>query len=307
MNHLASWPMSLPGSKRKMIAKLWPSMPRPIAGRFVLPFFGTGVDAGFILDQGFHVAGSDSQELLIEWHNTAVACVERARDWLAETEYAIQSGAVDDAPQTRFLELRESHNSKPEAWSLWLLGKLAFGQLVRHSRSGKFNAPFGELRAIPSQQRMLAHAAFVNSLDSLTVQDFELAALSAELGDVVYLDPPYFGTFDAYTGEPFDHTRLIAVLMRLRARGITWAVSNSLAFVDVLLAAVPELADEITITKVPRSGSINSKIDGRQAVIEVLIVWTVEPADVFDCKFCGVPTKTHPSDQEPPADYCDHS
>lgn len=270
--NLGTWPMALPGSKRKMILKLWPFMPRPASGRFVLPFFGTGADAGFMIDQGFRVAASDSQTLLIDWHESSIACVNRARAWADQLESSGDTWQPADVAE-RFNELRASHNSKPEAWSLWLLGRLAYGQLVRHNRRGEFNAPFGELRPLPTRERMEAHAAFIGSLDSLVAQDFELATLSAELGDVVYLDPPYFGTFDAYTGEPFDHERLIGVLMQLRKRGITWALSNSVEFVDVLLEAAPELRDEIEIHRVQRSGTMNSNTTARSAVFEVLIVW----------------------------------
>lgn len=280
MNDLRTWPMSLPGSKRKMIRKLWPNMPRPSDGhRFVLPFFGTGADAGYILDQGFRVAASDAQPLLIDWHRNAVACVDWARDQYVEIEAEQQSAddlgnlAYIDAGLDRFLKLRDEYNEKPEACRLWLLGKMAFGQLIRHNRSGKFNAHFGQLRALPTPARMEQHAAFIASLDSLEQSDFELKALSAEPGDVVYLDPPYFGTFDAYTAEPFDHARLVAVLFRLRARGIAWALSNSVAFVDVLLEAAPELRDEIKVHEVERGGSMNAKLDARQRVAEALIVW----------------------------------
>lgn len=286
MNDLSTWPMSLPGSKRRMIRKLWPLMPRPGGDRrFVLPFFGTGADAGFILDQGFRVAASDSQGLLIRWHIDVVNCVNWARSWADETERLIADvsdglevhGAESKAEtilRFRYDQLREAYNLEPEACSLWLLGRLAYGQLIRHNRSGEFNAPFGELRKLPTPERIQAHERFIDSLDWLEVLDFELAALRAEPGDVVYMDPPYYGTFDAYTAQPFDHDRLIAVVMRLRSRGITWALSNSLAFVDVLLAAAPELRDEITIHTVPRSGAMNSKHDARQAVGEVLITWS---------------------------------
>lgn len=274
--NLSTWPMALPGSKRKMILQIWPHMPRPANGhRFVLPFFGTGADAGFMIDLGFNVAASDSQSLLIEWHENAIASVNRARMWVDDIEASGDTWQPADIA-AKFNELREAHNSQPEAWSLWLLGRLAYGQLVRHNRRGEFNAPFGELRALPTRERMELHAKFIGSLDSLTVQDFELAALSAELGDVVYMDPPYYGTFDAYTGEPFDHDRLIAVLQRLRARGITWALSNSIEFIEVLERAAPELLFECEVHRVQRSGTMNSDASNRGKVFEVLIVWSAK-------------------------------
>lgn len=284
--NLSTWPMALPGSKRKMILKLWPHMPRPRPDhRFVLPFFGTGADAGFMIDLGFRVAASDSQALLIEWHQNSIACVDRARAWIAEVEAGERS---EDPGEERecwgarqcFEHLRAAHNSAPEAWSLWLLGRLAYGSLIRHNRRGEFNAPFGKLSKLPTRERMEQHAAFIGSLDSLVAQDFELAALSAELGDVVYLDPPYYGTYDAYTGEPFDHDRLIAVIKRLRERGITWALSNSVEFIEVLEREASELLAECEVHRVQRSGTMNSDPTARGAVFEVLIVWSAKQETV---------------------------
>lgn len=259
---LSSWPMSIPGSKRRVIERLYPLLPKPDPnGRFVLPFFGTGADAGYLIARGHHVIAGDSQRLLIEWHADAAGCVERAKEW-CDRELS------DDEPanEAAFYRLRDQHNLDRRAWSLWLLGKLSHSQLVRHNLSGEFNAPFGQVRPLPTAARMQSHAEFIASLDSLTQGDFELTISSAELGDVAYLDPPYLGTFDAYTAERFDHSRLLAACCRLQARRIKFAMSNS----PLIVPELGCLAQPFQVNELTRGGTFTSD---RKRVSEVLITW----------------------------------
>ena len=292
MNNTKNWPMSIPGSKRRMIPKIWPLLPKPIrasecgvcggdrvvevegkpkwaepcrnCGRFVVPFFGTGVDSGFMRDHGHDVIAGDSQSMLIGWHKNAVEYVDRARAWVAEN-----IGPDDGWNKVAFLRLRSEYNANPEPWALYLLGKLAFSQLIRHNSSGEYNAHWGQVRELPSPEVIEQHAAFIDSLHGLFEADFEDVIKFARPHDVVYLDPPYLGTFDAYTAERFDTPRLIRALVRLSDLGIPWAVSNSPAFESEIIAVVPD----VEIHKLDRAGTISVNMQGRQSVKEILVVW----------------------------------
>lgn len=308
---LKTWPMSLPGSKRRMIGKLWPKIPRPDTeikqpdgcpmpgvggmhsdtyfdpdgggcvwcgeepgrvGRFVVPFFGTGVDSGHFVNEGFDVIASDAQPLLVELHNDFGRVVANARSWTERARGANLPGARD-----MFFKLRTEHNANPRPWMLYTLGKHAHSQLIRHNRAGKYNAAFGQLRKMPNPERVAAHVAFVESIEGPTVRDFADAMRAARFGDVAYLDPPYFETFDAYTGQPFDTPRLLSEIVALRDRGIAGAMSNSPAVVDLLEAHGLIVGEGVEVYRYTRAGTITVAMNERQPVAEVLVVWEGAP------------------------------
>src|SRR5690606_17164155 len=120
--------MSMSGSKRRVIEKIWLYLPKPKTGTFIIPFFGTGVDSGFILNQGYDVFAGDSQRLLIDWHQNVEQCMKKARRW-AEKNLSRD----DENNKAAFLRLRTSYNKNPKAWKLWTLGRLSHSQLIRHN------------------------------------------------------------------------------------------------------------------------------------------------------------------------------
>ena len=258
----SKWIMSMPGAKSRIFHEIWPYIPPPPSGVFVVPFFGTGFDSAFMAHESFGVVAGDASELLVEMHKDFFWTVRLAQVWLDS------DGGDIDKPQ--FRALRASHNANPQAWSLYLLGKLAHGQLIRHNRKGDYNADFGQVRALPSMQRARDHEIFVRSIE-LTAQSFELTLAQAQPGDVVYLDPPYLGTFDAYTARPFDSEALAAALADLTARGIAWAASNSPVF-EAMLRAQPGIRDsELKVESFNRQGTISA--GSRAKASEILITW----------------------------------
>lgn len=303
--NLKSWPMSMPGSKRRMIGKLWPKIPRPRRmyltedgilsdlqakrgtgepisfsfgfggqertwedGRFIVPFFGTGVDSGHFVNEGYQVTASDVQSLLVSIHWDFRNVIERSRGWLE----VVEPLAVE-AQKVAYFSLRDRHRQDPQPWSLYTLGKHAHSQLIRHNAKGQYNAPFGQLRKLPEHEIVAAHCAFIESIDGPHVMDFAPAMQAAQLGDVVYLDPPYFETFDAYTGQPFDTQRLLAEIAAVRDRGITGAMSNSPAVVGLLESHGLIVGEGVEVYNYARSGTITVTMSERQPVAEVLVVW----------------------------------
>jgi DNA adenine methylase len=219
--NLKSYPLAMPGSKRNLINRLGPLMPVPPSGRVIIPFFGTGVDSYYFHRQGYKIIAGDSQKMLVDLHNRILHYYDLANDWVL-TKY--------NRTPAQYLELREEHNLDPKPHTFYLLCRLGFNKLVRHNQSGKFNTPPGEFPAnpLPSREKIENHSKFIHDIDYVNCKDFRDTLNQAKPGDLVYLDPPYLGTFDAYTGRKFDHYGLFDILQQLTDRGIMWACSNSI-------------------------------------------------------------------------------
>ena len=104
--------------------------------------------------------------------------------------------------------------------------------------------------------------------------DFEAVLEDARRGDFVYFDPPYVPVsdtayFTAYIPGGFswtDQQRLAEVVSRLAARGVKVMLSNS----DV--PALRELYRDFRVETVTATRRINSRVDGRGALTEIVVV-----------------------------------
>ncbi len=121
------------------------------------------------------------------------------------------------------------------AMFIWL-NHLCYNGLYRVNKKGGFNVPFGFYRnpTIYSAENLRAASAALQSTRILT-SDYERALMTAEKGDLAYLDPPYepvseTAKFTAYTPDGFgasEQERLSRVVHDLVSRGCRVVLSNS--------------------------------------------------------------------------------
>jgi len=111
------------------------------------------------------------------------------------------------------------------------LGRCCFNGLWRTNAAGRFNAPWGKYKApLAPVPRLVRAASPALQRTILRAQDFEASLRLAGPGDLAYLDPPYDGTFAAYTKGKFtqeDQRRLATAARAAAARGVLVMVSNS--------------------------------------------------------------------------------
>lgn len=179
---------------------------------------------------------------------------------------------------------RDYYYAERERWNEWTpgscsgaeraasfiyLNKTCFNGLWRVNRDGGFNVPMGKYKkpaicvpnALRAASRALAqaevrHGRYENSLDD------------AQPGDFVYFDPPYDGTFTAYTADAFgpDQQRELAEAARaLVGYGVQVMLSNS----DTPF--VRELYADFRVDTVQCGRGINSDTTKRGAVNELII------------------------------------
>ena len=84
------------------------------------------------------------------------------------------------------------------------LNKTCYNGLYRVNKSGKFNVPMGSYETpLICDAENLRAAARVLQKATLRARSFEDSRIAPQRGDVVYCDPPYDGTFTAYTDGGF--------------------------------------------------------------------------------------------------------
>lgn len=141
---------------------------------------------------------------------------------------------VRDDPEGVDQELRElatryytrSEDTYYEVRSAWNLGKTsparfiflkqaAFNGLWRVNKSGLMNSPWGHYTrlSVPDLDALKAYAAVLSEV-VLSASNWWSAVYNVHPGDLVYLDPPYLGTFNQYDCIGFDEEDQVSLLRR---------------------------------------------------------------------------------------------
>jgi DNA adenine methylase len=152
------------------------------------------------------------------------------------------------------------------------LNRTCYNGLYRVNQTGHFNSPYGKYRN-PSVDfenlRVCSEALEGVSLESTS---FKNLIRQVKAGDFCYLDPPYLpvsiGSFTNYTAQNFgieEHRNLRLLCHALNLSKVNWMLHNSSA------PEARKLFRAFEIEEVWCARSINSKVDGRQPIAELLI------------------------------------
>ena len=268
MNPFLRWA----GGKRRQAERIAGLLPQYIHGRYYEPFIGGGAVFFHLVQAGAlrgPVTLSDVNEDLVNlW------CYVRDQpDKLARL--------VTSWPNTEdhYANIRSGYGKagsvEAAARILWLNAH-CFNGLTRYNKSGQFNVPrdpkrqnavdVGNLYSVSNAlQRLDVH---------ITTWDAMKAIHSAQAGDVVYADPPYWPvkatSFTAYTRHQFgeeEHNRLSLTLSMAKNRGVKWVLSSS----DAPGAVKLYEHHGFRIRTVKERRNINSNGAGRGAVRELLV------------------------------------
>jgi DNA adenine methylase len=154
------------------------------------------------------------------------------------------------------------------------LNRTCFNGLFRLNKAKKFNVPWGKKKKLPAFPTKADYlkASDLLSVTTLYAKDYTHVLRAAHKGDVVYADPPYWGTFDGYSGEGFnagDHRKLAKMLRRSVERGVSVFSSN------INHPSVREIySDWASIDIIPVDHTIAAGGGDRRTVDEVIIYAT---------------------------------
>ncbi|MDX2141673.1 MAG: DNA adenine methylase [Chloroflexota bacterium] len=256
------------GGKRKLLPALVKHLPDYRA--YHEPFVGSAA-LFFELQNGnrwLRAHLSDVNQALMDVYVGLRDHVEMVISYLHEHRYDERHYYAVRAQST-------AHMSLPErAARMIYLNKTCFNGLYRENRAGQFNVPFGRHvnPTICDEANLRAASAALQGV-RLVSHHFEKILESAQSGDLVYFDPPYYpvsatARFTSYTSGGFsehDQRHLRDIYRELDARGVYVILSNS----DTTF--IRDLYADWQIETVYAARAINSRATARGKVAEVIV------------------------------------
>ena len=256
------------GGKTRLLAELVARMPDRF-GRYYEPFAG-GAALFFRVAPRRAVLSDANADLMAVYRALAQdvdAVIRRLEQHRAEHG------------ERHYYAVRDDWNQRDPAWPLIeraaafvYLNKTCFNGLWRVNRAGAFNVALGRYAdpAICAPETLRAAAAVLQRA-TLREGDYRAAIADARRGD---FDPPYDGTFGAYTADGFgdvEQAELAFTVRTLAARGCRVMVSNA----DTPRIRALYAGMRIDVVRCARA--INCDRRGRGAVDEVLVMVGYEP------------------------------
>ena len=162
----------------------------------------------------------------------------------------------------------KKYTPKHSAYFIFL-NKIGFRGMYREGPNG-FNVPFGHYKKVPeifNKDQLYKIQSLIKNVN-FYCQSFENSLENVDIGDYVYLDPPYAkenkNSFVGYNKEGFDldtHIRLFSLIKNLKVK---FSMSNS----NVPL--VTKTFEDYEITRIEARRAIHSKNPGSKTT-EVII------------------------------------
>lgn len=220
------------GSKRSQSCAIAGLMPPH--SRYIEPFLGGGSVLYFAAVPGA-IASDAYAPLIALWRliqsepETVVENYSRQWEILSRELNRIESGGVQSArgvPEYYYF-VRDRFNETGNPLDLNFLTRTCVNGIIRFNNRGEFNNSFHLSRRgmTPSrfQQVVEAWHPVIQGVEFIC-QDYTQALASTEVGDFVYLDPPYAGSRQRYT-QDLDLYALFDQLEILNLKGVKWVLS----------------------------------------------------------------------------------
>lgn len=263
------------GGKRQLLKQFRelglypPEAFNPITNTYHEPFVGGGAVFFDLLPKNAKLSDLNS-ELAIAYNvikNNVDELIESLQKHIYNKEYYLKVRA----------EKVEDLSEIEVASRFIFLNHTGFNGLYRVNKSGQFNVPFGRYsNPIICDEDNLRRVSDALRDTIITHQDYKNVLKTAQGGDFIYFDPPYYpisatSSFTSYTAEGFlekEQAELRDTFVKLHEKGCFVMLSNSdTPLINKLYSGL----DGITINKITASRAINSKGTGRGKITEVLI------------------------------------
>jgi DNA adenine methylase len=263
------------GGKRQLLIALRARLPKKW-NTYYEPFVGGGALLTDLFNHGqlSHAIISDLNKELINLYIVIKTSPSELIDELQDEKFENNESAFN-ALKSEFNQIINQRKNEIRRAALFIyLNKHGYNGLWRVNSAGEYNVPFGSrVRGnLPSHD---AICQFSRMLADVEIQsnDFSIAVQSAQKGDFVYFDPPYYplsktASFTAYHQNGFgfkEQERLAQTFKRLSDRGVHVMLSNSKA------PEIELLYKDYSIASIPAKRLINCNGDGRYGTFEIIV------------------------------------
>ncbi|KTD16860.1 Dam family site-specific DNA-(adenine-N6)-methyltransferase [Legionella jordanis] len=216
------------GNKFRCVEHILASLPP--ANRLIEPFTGSGA---IFLNSNYH------RYLLAEQNINLISLFQYLQlEGLEFIEYCSSFFSAENNCESRYYAFREQFNHSQDlrykAAVFLYLNRHGYNGLCRYNQRGLYNVPFGRYKK-PYFPRIEMEHFYRKSSQALFISaDFRQTFAQAEIGDLIYCDPPYVplsasANFASYTHKKFkesDQIELAQLAKETAARGIPVIISN---------------------------------------------------------------------------------
>jgi len=265
------------GGKRKLASQIVARLPTSINGTYFEPFCGAAAvfcelwNTGRI--RGKAVLADHNSDLMSLYSKTQTG-TEHLLNSLREYEDKYQRDNRSGAEALYYQEREEWNRGGKGAARFVFLKQTAFNGLWRVNQKGGMNAAWGkyETPLLVNEPNILA---WYDALFDVRLFNGDTLAWNGlpepKAGDVVYLDPPYVGTFDRYTDGGFtaeQQERLLTLCAEWTRKGVVVAYSNSAEAEPLVRRVWPEATLEFFTT----TYNVNRDGAGRSGKVELFAI-----------------------------------
>lgn len=181
-------------------------------------------------------------------------------DYIYDNGLIIDDEYFDDIPNEKHFELVIA--------SLFIfLNKTCFRGLYRVNGNNEFNVPFGNYKKptiinveqMNSIYELIKNVKFENKSYEQLINQTMTNNPKAKF--IIYLDPPYFGTFNDYSSKTFNHDSFMNLIDELsNNENVKLLVSNSDQFVEHYSSLIKN--ERLLVSTINVNDRINSKSPG---------------------------------------------
>lgn len=209
------------GSKRTQAAEILKYIPKQYDMYFE-PFIGGG-SILYALSPDKAICGDICEPLISLWNE-----IKERPEILAE-EYRIRWERLQDEGYTAYYAIRDNFNKTKSPADLMFLSRTCVNGLIRFNSNGEFNNSLHHTRPgiHPDNLKEIIFdwSAHIQKVDFHNA-DYQETTATAQNGDFIYLDPPYFHTVGRYYGtSSIDFNEFLEFLDGLNQRKINYMLS----------------------------------------------------------------------------------
>lgn len=261
------------GGKTQLLPQLVRFIPRKF-DRYIEPMLGGGALFWKLASMGLL---EGKQVLLADVHAPLMEAYRAVRE--TPGQVATDLGGLERLylrdPETVYYYQRDLWNSgRHTAARFIFLKQTSFNGLWRTNSRGELNMPWGHYQK-PRLYDLNALAQCSKTLQGIDLRCCSYRDLLPELGregDFIYFDPPYLGTFGAYSALPFkasEHETLIQDCAELTRQGAYVLYSHQAN--PTIRAWLETYWERAKVVEVTARRFINRDGQGRKPVAELLV------------------------------------